>query len=151
MLLTSIRGLTPMYHTSFFMIFWAGHNVDTLVHDFSNFAWFCMTIFIILHDFDKCILYHVIIKTIDWTIRFPKKGLWFRQNRPKNNTVRSTNLLFRLFLDYRLHVKNDNVNVPSKRGLDLWHLRDPRPLAHLETFALLNLWDLSQDTVAWRC
>ena len=39
---------TPMYDTSFFMIFWAGHNGASLVHDLHDFSWpFCM----ILHDF----------------------------------------------------------------------------------------------------
>ena len=32
-----------MYHTSFFMIFWAGHKGASLVHDLHDFSWpFCM-------------------------------------------------------------------------------------------------------------
>ena len=38
MLLASICEFTPMYHTSFFMIFLAGHSDDTLVHDFAEIA-----------------------------------------------------------------------------------------------------------------
>ena len=39
---------TPMYDTSFFMIFWAGHNGNSLVHDLHDFAW---PFFMILHDY----------------------------------------------------------------------------------------------------
>ena len=31
-------GYTPMYHTSFFMIFVAGCNSNTLMHDLQDFA-----------------------------------------------------------------------------------------------------------------
>ena len=31
-------GYTPMYHTSFFMIFHAGHKGDNFVHDFHDFS-----------------------------------------------------------------------------------------------------------------
>ena len=35
--------VTPMYHTSFFMIFLADHNGASLVHDLHDFSWpFCM-------------------------------------------------------------------------------------------------------------
>ena len=42
-------GFTPMSHTSFFMIFVAGCNSNTLMHDLPDFAWpvwmiFCMII-----------------------------------------------------------------------------------------------------------
>jgi len=43
-----------MYYTPFFMIFWAGHNGDSNVHDLQNFAWpFCM----ILHDLAYFVMY----------------------------------------------------------------------------------------------
>ena len=46
--------VTPMYHTSFFMIFWAGHNGASLVHDLHDFSWpFCM----ILHFFGGILLH----------------------------------------------------------------------------------------------
>ena len=38
-------GYTPMYHTSFFMIFQAGHNGDNFVHDFHDFEKFCISQF----------------------------------------------------------------------------------------------------------
>ena len=73
-----------MYHTSFFMIFQAGHNVDTHVHDFADFAWFCMILHDHFHYLYELLTYHAKYLTIDWSIRFPKKGLCFGQKSTQN-------------------------------------------------------------------
>ena len=56
---------TPMYYTSFFMIFYPGCNGDTLVHDLHDFAWLLCMIFKYLNHFDYKLFWRV-KKSVLW-------------------------------------------------------------------------------------